>query len=135
MWGRAAGVGKRERQPERDSPTPVLCKRGEVAARVRVKRIFACVRPYTGCPVLTCESPRSLPVGIMEIRGNASEGDLIGFEGGEGVTGDACRPLLRNVSRSAKPLWGFPLRATDFHGNRRSAASRYESIRGNYLAG
>lgn len=43
--GRATGVGKRERQPERDSPTPVRCKRGEVAARVRVKRIFACVHP------------------------------------------------------------------------------------------
>ena len=85
-------MGKRERQPERDSPNPPFSVSEVRLPRVRVKRIFACVHVYTGCSVLMCEHAAVSSAGIMGVGGgarpeNASEGDFIGFEG---MTGHAC---------------------------------------------
>lgn len=55
VWVERLGVGKRERQPERDSPPSYSVSEVRLP-RVRVKRIFASyVCLHTGCPVLMCE--------------------------------------------------------------------------------
>lgn len=51
VWGNVSASRK-------ETPPPPWFSVSEVRLpRVRVKRIFACVHAYTGCPVLMCERP------------------------------------------------------------------------------